>query len=135
MQLPKIRRVIATETAPKAVGPYSQAIVAAGAGGLVFTAGQIPLDPATGKLVDGTIEDQTRRVLDNLRAVLEAAGSGLDRVVKVTVFMTDLGDFQRMNAVYATAFPSDPPARSAVGVAALPLGAQVEMECVALVRT
>ncbi len=123
------RRVIATEAAPKAVGPYSQAIVA---GGLVFTAGQIPLDPATGKLVGGAIEDQTRQVLDNLRAVLEAAGSGLDRVVKVTVFMTDLSLFARMNAVYATAFPSDPPARSAVGVAALPLGAQVEMECVAL---
>ena len=131
MQLPKIRRVIATEAAPKAVGPYSQAIVAAGIS-LVFTAGQIPLDPATGKLVGGTIEDQTRQVLDNLRAVLEAAGSGLDRVVKVTVFMTDLSLFARMNAVYATAFPSDPPARSAVGVAALPLGAQVEMECVAL---
>jgi len=131
MQLPKTRRVIATETAPKAVGPYSQAIVAAG-GILVFTAGQIPLDPATGKLVEGTIEDQTRQVLANLRAVLEAAGSGLDRVVKVTVFMTDLSLFARMNAVYATAFPSDPPARSAVGVAALPLGAQVEMECVAI---
>jgi len=125
------RRVIATEAAPKAVGPYSQAIVAAGAN-LVFTAGQIPLDPATGKLVGGAIEDQTRQVLDNLRAVLEAAGSGLDRVVKVTVFMVDLSLFARMNAVYATAFPSDPPARSAVGVAALPLGAQVEMECVAL---
>jgi 2-iminobutanoate/2-iminopropanoate deaminase len=131
MQLPKTRRVIATETAPKAVGPYSQAIVAAGVI-LVFTAGQIPLDPATGKLVEGTIEDQTRQVLANLRAVLEAAGSGLDRVVKVTVFMTDLSLFARMNAVYATAFPSDPPARSAVGVAALPLGAQVEMECVAI---
>jgi len=118
--MPTTRRVIATEAAPKAVGPYSQAIT------------EIPLDPATGTLVDGTIEDQTRQVLANLRAVLEAAGSGLDRVVKVTVFMTDLGDFQRMNAVYATAFSNDPPARSAVGVGALPLGAQVEMECVAL---
>ncbi len=124
------RRVISTTAGPAAVGPYSQAIRC---GHLVFTAGQIPLDPATGTLVSGSIEEQTRRVLGNLRAILEAAGSGLDRVVKMTVFMTDLGQFKAMNAVYAEQFPADPPARSAVQVAALPLGAAIEMECVAVV--
>ncbi len=123
------RTAIATDAAPRAVGPYSQGIAAAG---LVFTAGQIPLDPATGKLVEGPIEEQTRRVLENLKAVLEAAGSSLDRVVKVTVFMTDLSLFARMNAVYGEFFGGTPPARSAIGVVALPLGAHVEMECVAL---
>ena len=123
------RDIIATDSAPGAVGPYSQAIRTEQ---LIFTAGQIPLDPATGDLVGGSIEDQTRRVLDNVGAVLEAAGSGIERVVKMTVFMTDLGDFQRMNAVYAEYFPSAPPARSAVQVAALPLGAAIEMEAVAL---
>jgi 2-iminobutanoate/2-iminopropanoate deaminase len=125
------RDIIATDKAPGAVGPYSQAVRT---DGLVFTAGQIPLDPATGSLVDGDIEDQTRRGLDNLAAVLEAAGSGLAEVLKMTVFMTDLGDFQRMNAVYAEYFPSSPPARSAFQVAALPLGAAIEMEAVALTR-
>jgi 2-iminobutanoate/2-iminopropanoate deaminase len=124
------RDIIATDRAPGAVGPYSQAVRT---DRLVFTAGQIPLDPATGTLVEGAIEAQTRRVLDNVRAVLEAAGSGLDRVVKMTVFMTDLKLFQRMNAVYAEYFPDAPPARSAVQVAALPLGATIEMEAVALV--
>jgi 2-iminobutanoate/2-iminopropanoate deaminase len=124
-----VRTVVKTDSAPAAVGPYSQAIHT---GDLVFTAGQIPLDPETGSLVKGTIEEQTHQVLKNLRAVLEAAGSGLDRVVKMTVFMTDLGRFSEMNAVYASYFPTDPPARSAVQVAALPLGADIEMECVAL---
>jgi len=123
------REIIATDKAPGAVGPYSQAIRT---DQLVFTAGQIPLDPATGELVGGPIEDQTRRVLENVKAVLEAAGSGLDKVVKSTVFMTDFNDFQRMNAVYAEFFPETPPARSAVQVAALPLGAAVEIETVAL---
>jgi len=126
-----MRNVIATDKAPGAVGPYSQAVRT---DELVFTAGQIPLDPATGSLVDGDIEDQTRRVLDNLTAVLEAAGSGLEHVLKMTVFMVDLGDFQRMNAVYAESFPSSPPARSAFQVAALPLGAAIEMEAVAIVK-
>jgi 2-iminobutanoate/2-iminopropanoate deaminase len=125
------RTIIRTDHAPAAVGPYSQAIRT---GDLVFTAGQIPIDPATGELVSGSIEEQAHRVLDNLSAVLAAAGSGLDRAVKLTVFMTDLGQFAAMNAVYAEYFPSDPPARSAVQVAALPLGAEIEMECVALTR-
>ena len=124
------RNVVSTDRAPKAVGPYSQAIRA---GELVFTAGQVPIDPASGRIEATTIEDQTRRVLANLKAVLEAAGSGLDRVLKTTVFMTDLSEFQAMNAVYADFFPVKPPARSTVQVVALPLGARVEIECVALV--
>jgi 2-iminobutanoate/2-iminopropanoate deaminase len=125
------RDVIATNEAPGAVGPYSQAIAI---DGLVFTAGQIPVNPATGTIEAETIEDQTRQVLSNVDAVLRAAGSGLHRVVKMTVFMTDLGDFQAMNGVYAEFFPSEPPARSAVQVVALPLGVQIEMEAVALTR-
>jgi 2-iminobutanoate/2-iminopropanoate deaminase len=123
------RNVIATTEAPGAVGPYSQGIAI---DGLVFTAGQIPVNPATSKIEAETIEDQTRQVLSNVDAVLRAAGSGLHRIVKMTVFMTDLGDFQAMNGVYAEFFPSDPPARSAVQVVALPLGVQIEMEAVAL---
>jgi 2-iminobutanoate/2-iminopropanoate deaminase len=123
------RQRISTERAPKAVGPYSQGIRA---GDLVFTAGQIPINPATGTIEAVTIEEQTRQALENVRAVLDAAGSGLDRVVKTTVFMTDLKEFQAMNGVYATFFPNDPPARSAFQVVALPLGAKVEVECVAL---
>jgi len=126
------REIVATDAAPGAVGPYSQAVRT---DQLVFTAGQIPLDPATGKLVGGSIEDQTRRVLENVKAVLEAAGSGLEMVVKSTVFMTDFNDFQRMNAVYAEFFPDRPPARSAVQVAALPLGASVEIETIALKKS
>ena len=115
--------------APGAVGPYSQGVQT---DQFIFTAGQIPIDPASGELVGGPIEDQTRRVLENVKAVLEAAGSGLDRVVKMTVFMTHFEDFKRMNAVYAEFFPSSPPARSAVQVSALPLGVDIEMEAVAL---
>jgi len=123
------REIIATTEAPGAVGPYSQGVVTEG---LVFTAGQIPINPASGKVEAESIEDQTRQVLNNVDAVLRAAGSGLHRVVKMTVFMTDLGDFQAMNGVYAKFFPTDPPARSAVQVVALPLGVQIEMEAVAL---
>ncbi len=121
--------VITTDQAPKAIGPYSQAIRV---GHFVHTAGQIGLDPATGELVPGGIEEQTRRVLQNLSAILDAAGSSLSRVVKTTVFMADLGEFARMNAVYAEFFPPNPPARSTVQVAALPRGAKVEIECLAV---
>jgi 2-iminobutanoate/2-iminopropanoate deaminase len=124
------RDVISTEAAPPAVGPYSQAIRI---GELVYTAGQVAMDPATGALEAESISEETHRVLRNLGAVLEAAGSGLDRVVKMTVFMTDLGNFAAMNAVYAEYFPADPPARSTVEVSALPLGATIEMEAVAVV--
>ena len=124
------RTIVSTTNAPAAVGPYSQAVRI---GDLVFTAGQIGLEPATGVIEGRTIEEQTDQVLRNLKAVLEAAGSSLDRVVKTTVFLADMNDFKRMNAVYATYFPADPPARSAVQVAALPLGARVEIEAVALV--
>ena len=102
------RHIIATTEAPAAVGPYSQGI---STGQLVFTAGQIPINPASGKVEATTIEDQTRQALRNVDAVLRAAGSGLHKVVKMTVFMTDLGDFKAMNGVYAEFFPSDPPAR------------------------
>ena len=121
-----------SERAPAPVGPYSQAIAHAG---LVFASGQIPLDPASGRLVAGEIEAQAERVLDNLRAVLEAAGASLDRVVKTTVYLTDLALFPRMNAIYARYFGADPkPARSTVQVAALPLGAHVEIDAIATVE-
>ena len=113
---------------PAAVGPYSQAVVA---GDRVYLSGQVPLDPATGKLVEGDIAAQTRRVLDSVRAVLEAAGSRLDLVDKTTVFVTDLKNFATINQVYATYFPENPPARSTVQVSALPLGAAIEIEVVA----
>ena len=124
------RTVIHSNSAPKAIGPYSQAIVS---GGLVFCSGQVPIDPATGELVSGGIQEQTHRSLMNLKAVLEAAGSGLDRVVKTTVFLQSMNDFAAMNAVYANYFPNDPPARSTVEVAKLPRNALVEIECIAQV--
>jgi 2-iminobutanoate/2-iminopropanoate deaminase len=125
------RDVIVTEGAPKPFGgaPYNQAIRAAG---LVFCAGQVGLDPAAGTLVDGGVEAQARRAMDNLSAVLEAAGSGIDRIVKTTIFVTDLGDFAAVNAVYGSFFAADPPARSTVQVAGLPGGAVVEIEAIAL---
>ena len=120
---------VQTDKAPPAIGPYSQAIVA---NGLVYTAGQVAINPATHKLVEGGIEEQTRRVLDNLSAVLEAAGTSLRRVVKTTVFLTYMGNFAAMNAIYGEYFKGDPPpARSTVQVAGLPLGAMIEIECVA----
>jgi len=120
---------IDSEDAPEAQGPYSQAIVA---GDLVFCAGQIPLDPATGSLVQGDIAAQTRRVLDNLAAVLAAAGSDLAHVVKTTVFLADIDDFAAMNEAYGLRFGSHRPARSTFQVAALPRGARIEIECVAV---
>jgi 2-iminobutanoate/2-iminopropanoate deaminase len=120
---------IRTSNAPDPVGPYSQAIRS---GGLLLLSGQIPLDPASGKLVEGEIETQTRRVLDNLSAVLEAGGSSLDRVLKTTVYLVDLSLFPRVNAVYAEYFSNDPaPARATVEVSALPLGSQVEIDAIA----
>lgn len=124
-----MRNVIHTEKAPKAIGPYSQAIQA---GNLIFTSGQVGIDPHTGKLVQGGIEAQTRQVMKNLEAVLAAAGSDFSRVVKATVFLADIGDFAAFNAIYATYFEADPPSRSAFQVGALPLGAQVEIEMIAL---
>lgn len=123
--------ITAPAGAPPAVGPYSPAV---GDGRLVFCAGQIPLDPATGELVAGDTATQTERVLRNLAAVLEAAGSGLDRVLKTTVFMVDLADFAAMNGVYGQFFNPPFPARSTIQVAALPKGARVEIEAVAIGR-
>ncbi|MEJ2558256.1 MAG: RidA family protein [Anaerolineae bacterium] len=125
------REIITTDKAPAAVGPYSQAVRM---GDFVFTAGQVPLDPATGQMVAGDIEAQTRQALTNLSAVLEAAGTDLANVVKTTVFLADIGEFKLMNSVYAEFFPDAPPARSAVQAAALPLGARVEIEAVAVIR-
>jgi 2-iminobutanoate/2-iminopropanoate deaminase len=125
------RKVLASSQAPAAVGPYSQGVAAAG---LVFTAGQIGLDPATGKFVPGGVVEQARRALDNARAVVEAGGATLADVVKVTVFLTDMGDFAAFNEVYREFFTADFPARSAVGVAALPVGALVEVEMIAATR-
>ncbi|RKO82943.1 Endoribonuclease L-PSP/chorismate mutase-like protein [Blyttiomyces helicus] len=122
---------IFTEAAPKAVGPYSQAVVA---NGFVYTAGQVALDPKTMTVVPGDIEAQTHQVLKNLKAVLEASGSSFDRVVKTTVFLKDMNDFARMNAVYSEHFGDARPARSAVQVARLPLDVIVEIEAVGLVN-
>ncbi len=125
------KTIVHTDKAPAAVGPYSQAVKV---GELVYTAGQIALDPATGQMMEGDVQAQTEQALQNLRAVLKAAGSSLKNVVKTTVFLQDMGDFKAMNEVYGRYFTKNPPARSAVEVAALPLGAQVEIEAVALVK-
>jgi len=123
------KNAIATAKAPAAIGPYSQGIRA---GGLIFTSGQIPLDPVSKKMPEG-IKEQTRQVFSNIRAILEEAGSSLDKVVKVTVFLADIGDFAAMNEVYASFFSQPFPARSTFAVKDLPLGAKVEIETVALV--
>ena len=125
------RKIIFTDKAPKAIGPYSQAIRT---DSLVFTAGQAGLDPATGELVEGGIEPQTRRTLTNLKNVLEAADSGLNFVVKTTVFLKDMNDFSKMNAIYSEFFPENPPARSTIAAAALPKGALVEIEVIAMLQ-
>jgi 2-iminobutanoate/2-iminopropanoate deaminase len=123
-----MRKTVATGKAPGAIGPYSQAVRS---GGFLFCSGQIPLDPGTGKMVDGGIEAQTERVLRNLEAVLEAGGASLAKVVKTTVYLADLGDFPAMNAVYGKFFREHPPARATVQAAKLPAGARVEIDAIA----
>ena len=124
-----MREVIATDRGPKAIGPYSQAIRA---NGFVFVSGQIPLDPATQQLVAGDVQAQTERVLENLKGIVEAAGSSLDRVVRATVFLADMNEFAAMNEVYGRYFQNQPPARSTVQVARLPRDVHVEIDVIAL---
>jgi 2-iminobutanoate/2-iminopropanoate deaminase len=124
-----MKEIITTDKGPKAIGPYSQAVRA---NGFVFVSGQIPIDPATSDLLVGDIGQQTTRVLDNLKAILEAAGSSLDKAVKVSVFLRDMSEFGGMNAVYAKYFPKDPPARATVQVARLPKDVGVEIDVIAL---
>lgn len=123
-----MKKVISTANAPQAIGPYSQAIEA---GGFVFVSGQIPLIPATGELVDGSVEVQTARVLENLKAILEAAGSSLENVVKTTVYITNMDDFAKVNGIYGQYFQENPPARVCVEVSKLPKGALVEIDVIA----
>ena len=124
-----MKEIISTQAAPAAIGPYSQGV---GAGGIVITSGQIPLDPATGNFVEGGVAEQTRQSLLNVQAILAAAGLTLENVVKTTVFLKDMNYFAAMNEVYATFFPSNPPARSAVQVGKLPRDAMVEIEAIAV---
>jgi len=124
-----VKDVIATEKGPKAIGPYSQAIRG---NGMVFISGQVAFDPSTGQLVEGDVGKQTARVLENLKAIAEAAGSSLDKAVKATVFLKDMNDFAAMNEVYARYFPSHPPARATVEVARLPRDVRVEIDLITL---
>ncbi|HEX7174040.1 MAG TPA: RidA family protein [Pyrinomonadaceae bacterium] len=124
-----MKQIVATDEAPRAIGPYSQAVIA---GGMVFASGQIPLDPRTGEFVAGGIREQTEQVMRNLSAVLEAAGSGLERVLKATVYLADMADFAEMNEVYGGFFREEPPARSTVQAARLPRDARVEIDVIAL---
>ncbi|ANA39971.1 MULTISPECIES: RidA family protein [Geobacter] len=126
-----MKEIIATEQAPRAIGPYSQAVRA---GGFLFLSGQIPLDPATGEMVDGDITVQTTRVMDNMAAVLAEAGLGFDAIVKTTIFLADLADFAAVNQAYGSRFAAAPPARSTVEVKGLPRGALVEIEAIAFCR-
>jgi len=119
------RKVISTDQAPSAIGPYSQAIAA---GGFVFISGQLPIDPTDGKMVEGKIAARTHQILNNARKIAEEAGAAMTNVVKTTIFLTDLADFQEVNAAYSEHFPDAPPARSTVQVAALPLGSNIEIE-------
>jgi 2-iminobutanoate/2-iminopropanoate deaminase len=125
-----VKEIISTEKAPKPIGPYSQATKA---NGFIFTAGQGAVDPATGQLVEGDVSRQTVRVMENLKAIVEAAGAPLDREVKATVYLKDMNDFAAMNDVYARYFPSSPPARSTVGVARLPQDIRVEIDLIVAV--
>ena len=124
-----MKKIVSTNEAPAAVGPYSQAVRV---GQFVFTAGQIPLDPKSGQIVSEDISEQTRRVMDNLKAVLAAENLGFQHIVKTTIFLTDMGDFQAVNEIYGACFTQLPPARSTVQVSALPKGARVEIECIAI---
>ena len=123
-----MKKIISTDRAPKAIGPYSQAVVSSG---FAFLSGQIPLDPVTNQLIEGDVAAQTERVLENLKAVLEACGSSLAKVVKTTVFLKDMGEFARMNEVYSRYFPESPPARATVEAARLPRDVRVEIDCIA----
>jgi 2-iminobutanoate/2-iminopropanoate deaminase len=124
-----MKKIISTSDAPAAIGPYSQAIRA---GSTIYCSGQIPLDPKTGQIISGGIDAQTRRVLDNIAALLKAEGLGFGNIVKTTIFLTNLGDFQTVNEVYGSYFKSQPPARSTVQVSALPKGANIEIEVIAV---
>jgi 2-iminobutanoate/2-iminopropanoate deaminase len=125
------KKVIQTDKAPKAIGPYSQAIQA---GNLLFLSGQIPIDPKTGELTEGDIRQQTQQVLENIKGLLESQGLGMGDVIKVTIFLKDMGNFNQVNEVYATYFSSSPPARSTIEVAKLPRNAEIEIEAIALTR-
>ncbi|HUO34059.1 MAG TPA: RidA family protein [Candidatus Acidoferrum sp.] len=125
-----MKGIVSTEKAPKAIGPYSQAVRA---NGFLFTAGQVALDPATGALVEGNVAAQTGRVMENLKAVVEAAGTKLDQAVKATVYLKDMNDFAAMNEVYGRYFPEKPPARSTVEVARLPKDVRVEIDLIVLI--
>jgi len=125
------REVVRTEKAPKAIGPYSQAIKV-DCGKMIFCSGQIPLDPQTGAMIEGDVAAQTRRVMENLRAVLEAAGAGFEHVVRCNIFLADMNDFAVVNEVYGQYFPKDPPSRATVQVARLPRDARVEIDCIAV---
>jgi len=123
-------KIISTKNAPAAMGAYSQAVIS---NGFAFLSGQIPVDPSTGQLIEGDVSAQTQRVLENLKAVLEACGSSLDKVVKTTVYLKDMGEFARMNEVYARYFPANAPARATVEAARLPRDVRVEIDCIAIV--
>lgn len=125
------RKVISSNEAPAAIGPYSQAIEASG-GRTIYCSGQIPLDPKTGQLVQGSIGEQTTQVMKNLEAVLKAAGVGFAQVVRCTIYLVDMNDFAAVNEVYGRAFPAEPPARATVAVAALPKGSRVEIDAIAV---
>jgi 2-iminobutanoate/2-iminopropanoate deaminase len=125
------KKIVHTDAAPSAIGPYSQAVIA---GGVVYCSGQIAINSSSGELVTGGVAEQTRLVLNNLKAVLEAAGSGMEQVVKAGVFLKDLSDFNEMNGVYAEFFPENPPARACVEVSRLPKDVDVEIDCIALVK-
>jgi 2-iminobutanoate/2-iminopropanoate deaminase len=124
-----MKQTVSTESAPKAIGPYSQAVIH---NGVAYLSGQIPLNPATGQMVEGGIEAQTERVLENLKAVLAACGASLDSVLKTTVFLKDMGEFPKMNEVYGRYFAVNPPARSTVEAARLPRDVRVEIDCIAV---